>query len=132
MLSDLLFISPAFAQAAGEPNPWSGFIPLLFVFVVFYFLLIRPQQKKYKDHQKMIEAVKRGDNVVTAGGVHGKVTKVADDGTVMVKIADELEIKVEKSTLSNVTAKTGANDNSQDKKTETKEAKDATSKKKKA
>ncbi len=109
MLNTLL-ISAAHAQeaAAGAtgaaPSPLTGVLPLVFIFVVFYFLLIRPQQKKYKQHQAMITAVKRGDKVVTGGGIHGKVTKV-EDTTVSVQIAEGVEIQVEKVTLSNVLTK---------------------------
>jgi len=81
-------------------------MPLVLIGVVFYFLLIRPQQKRVKDHRAMIEAVRRGDNVVTAGGVMGKVTKVRDDNVVQVEIAPEIKIDVVKSTLSEVRNKT--------------------------
>ena len=80
-------------------------MPLVLIGVVFYFLLIRPQQKRVKDHRAMIEAVRRGDNVVTAGGVMGKVTKVRDDNVVQVEIAPEIKIDVVKSTLSEVRGK---------------------------
>ena len=100
---DTLLVSNAYAQAAaGAPaSPLSGILPLVFIFVVFYFLLIRPQQKKYKAHQAMIDAVEKGDDIVTGGGIHGKVIKV-DDSTATVKIADEVDIKIERSTISNV------------------------------
>lgn len=100
---DTFLVSNAYAQAAsGVPaSPLSGMLPLIFIFVVFYFLLIRPQQKKYKAHQAMIDAVEKGDEIVTGGGIHGKVTKV-DDTTVTVKIASDVEIKIERSTISNV------------------------------
>ncbi len=81
-------------------------MPLVLIGVVFYFLLIRPQQKRVKDHRAMIEAVRRGDNVVTAGGVMGKVTKVRDDNVVQIEIAPEIKIDVVKSTLSEVRGKT--------------------------
>ncbi|MFC4270666.1 preprotein translocase subunit YajC [Sneathiella chungangensis] len=80
-------------------------LPLVLIGVVFYFLLIRPQQKRAKDHKAMIEAVRRGDNVVTAGGIIGKVTKVRDDNVVQIEVAPEVRIDVVKSTLSDVKSK---------------------------
>jgi len=76
-------------------------VPLLLIFVIFYLLLIRPQQKKMKDHRALIDAVKKGDTVVTAGGVVGKVTKV-EDTELEVEIAANVRIRVVKSTLSDV------------------------------
>jgi preprotein translocase subunit YajC len=80
-------------------------LPLLAIFVIFYFLLIRPQQQKMKQHAAMVEAVRRGDVVVTSGGIVGKVTKVKDDGEVMVEIADNVQIRVVKTTLADVKSK---------------------------
>jgi preprotein translocase subunit YajC len=83
----------------------SFLIPLVIMAAIFYFLLIRPQQQRLKQHKAMIEAVKRGDTVVTSGGLVGKVTKVKDDGEVMVEIAENVQVRVLKSTLSDVRAK---------------------------
>ena len=83
----------------------SFLIPLVLMAAIFYFLLIRPQQQRMKAHRAMIEAVKRGDTVVTAGGLIGKVTKVKDNGEVMVEIADNVQVSVVRSTLSEVRAK---------------------------
>lgn len=80
-------------------------VPLVLLFAIFYFLLIRPQQQRAKQHQQMIDAVKRGDTVVTGGGLVGKVTKVKDDGEVMVELADGVQFRVVKSTLADVRAK---------------------------
>jgi preprotein translocase subunit YajC len=80
-------------------------IPLILLFGIFYFLIIRPQQQKMKAHQAMVSAVKRGDIVVTAGGLIGKVAKVKDDGEVMVEIADNVQVRVLKSTLTEVRSK---------------------------
>jgi preprotein translocase subunit YajC len=102
-----MFSSPAYAQAAGAAPSGSGlamvmqFAPLLFIFVIFYFLLIRPQQKRAADHRKTVEAVKKGDLIVTAGGVRGKVTKV-EDNDVEVEIAPNVRIRVVRATLSDV------------------------------
>jgi len=80
----------------------SSLVPLVLLFGIFYFLLIRPQQQRAKTHQQMVQAVKRGDTVVTAGGLVGKVAKVKDDGEVMVEIADNVQVRVLKSTLTEV------------------------------
>lgn len=80
-------------------------LPLIFVFAIMYFLLIRPQQQRAKEHRKMIENVRRGDTVVTAGGVVGRVAKVKEDGEVLVDIADNVQIRVLKATLSDVRVK---------------------------
>ena len=85
----------------------STMVPLILLFGIFYFLLIRPQQQRVKTHQQMVEAVRRGDTVVTAGGLIGKVAKVKDDGELMVEIADNVQVRVLKSTLTEVRAKTG-------------------------
>ena len=85
----------------------STMVPLLLLFGIFYFLLIRPQQQRLKTHRQMVEAVRRGDTVVTAGGLIGKVAKVKDDGELMVEIADNVQVRVLKSTLTEVRAKSG-------------------------
>ncbi|WP_296762332.1 preprotein translocase subunit YajC [Sediminimonas sp.] len=82
------------------------FIPLILIFVIMYFLLIRPQQKKVKEHQKMVEALRRGDQVVTQGGLIGKVTKVKDDNEIEVELAQGVKVRVVKSTVAQVTSKT--------------------------
>lgn len=109
-----MFISPAYAQAAegGAPNALMQLAPLVFIFVIFYFLLIRPQMTARKKHQEMVSNVRRGDTVVTAGGVIGKVTKVLEGDEIMVEIADKMQVKVVKSTLTAVRSKTepAAND----------------------
>jgi len=76
-------------------------IPLVFMFAIFYFLLIRPQQKKAKEHKALLDALKKGDNVITAGGVHGKVTSV-DDTIVTLEIATGVNIKITKSYIASV------------------------------
>jgi preprotein translocase subunit YajC len=104
-----MFVSPAFAQAAGEPSGgamFAQFLPIILIFVIFYFLLIRPQQKKLKEHRAMIDALRRGDQVVTSGGIVGKVSKVQEDGMIEVEIADGVKVKVVKHTISNLLNKT--------------------------
>ena len=83
----------------------TSLIPLVLLFGIFYFLIIRPQQQRMKAHQAMVAAVKRGDTVVTAGGLIGKVSKVKDDGEVVVEIADNVQVRVLKSTLTEVRSK---------------------------
>jgi preprotein translocase subunit YajC len=103
-----MFISPAHAQAAGgaQANTTAAFIqtvgPLLLVFLVFYFLILRPQQRRVKALQDAINAVKKGDSVVTAGGLIGKVTRV-EDAVVEVEIAANTRVRVVKATLTEVT-----------------------------
>lgn len=104
-----MFVTPAFAQAAGQAGAGSAvasFLPLILIFAIMYFLLIRPQQKKMKDLRAMVDALRRGDQVLTAGGIIGKVTKVNEDGTVEVEIAEGVKVKVMKSTISQVLNKT--------------------------
>jgi preprotein translocase subunit YajC len=83
----------------------STMLPMVALFGIFYFLLIRPQQQRLKTHQEMVNAVRRGDIVVTAGGMIGKVSKVKDDGEIMVEIADNVQVRVLKSTLTEVRSK---------------------------
>ncbi len=103
-----MFSSPAFAQAAGaapQSGLLEGFLPLILIVVVFWFLILRPQNKKMKQHREMVNTVSRGDTVVTAGGLVGKVTKVKDDSEIEVEIAEGVRVKVVKSTLSDVRSK---------------------------
>ncbi len=102
-----MLISPAFAQAGGaaDGGMFVQLMPLLLIFVVFWFFLIRPQQKKAKEHREMVSNVRRGDQVVTGGGLFGKVTKVIDDTTVQVELAENVRVKVISSTLTDVLAK---------------------------
>jgi preprotein translocase subunit YajC len=101
-----MLISPAYAQNA-DPGmgALTGLLPFVFIFVIFYFLLIRPQQQARKKHMEMVSNVRRGDVVVTAGGIFGKVTKVLEGDEIMVELADNVTVKVLKSTLSDVRSK---------------------------
>ena len=105
-----MFATAAFAQTAGGtagPSAVLGsFLPLVLIFLIMYFLLIRPQQKKVKDHKAMIEALRRGDQVLTQGGIIGKVIKVQDDGVVEVEIAEGVKVKVARHTITQVMNKT--------------------------
>jgi preprotein translocase subunit YajC len=82
------------------------FVPLILIFAIMYFLLIRPQQKKLKDHQKMVEALRRGDQVVTQGGLIGKVSKVKEDNEIEVELSEGVKVRVVKSTIAQVLNKT--------------------------
>lgn len=102
-----MFISPAYAQAAGGSGGGiEAFLPLILIFVVFYFLMIRPQQKRAKEHKKMLEAVRRGDSVVTSGGILGKITKVDSDTEISLEIAKDVIVKVRREMIAQVVDKT--------------------------
>lgn len=88
-----------------DQNALVQFLPLILIFVVFYFLLIRPQQKKQKDHRAMLEALRRGDRVVTGGGIVGTVSRVISPEEVEVDIASGVRVRVLRSTISSVVAK---------------------------
>lgn len=100
-----MFISEAWAQAgggaAGSSDMLMSLAPMVLIFVVFWFLLIRPQQRKAKEHRALVAALKRGDRVVTTGGIYGQVTHVADDH-LMVEIADGVKIKIARDAVSGV------------------------------
>ena len=110
-----MFITPAYAQAAGGTAAQTGaasfisFLPLVLVFIVFYFLMIRPQQQRAKALQAAVAAVKKGDTVVTAGGIMGKVTRV-EDAQVEVEIAPNVKVRVVKATLTEIVNPKPAND----------------------
>jgi preprotein translocase subunit YajC len=105
MSKELLLMSLVQAAPAGEAGGMSqilvGILPWLLIFVIFYMLMIRPQQRRVKEHQAAIAAVKKGDEVITGGGIRGKVTKVSDDEA-EVEIASGVRIRVIKSTISHV------------------------------
>jgi preprotein translocase subunit YajC len=101
------FISSAYAQAANgaaQQSPWTSFIFLGGFILIFYFMLIRPQSKRAKEHKALIEAIGKGDEVITAGGILGKVTKV-DEQYVAIVVADNVELKMQKSSVSAVLPK---------------------------
>jgi preprotein translocase subunit YajC len=104
-----MFISPAYAQGAPAGDPFGGLgvlFPMILMLIIFYFLLIRPQQQRAKQHQEMISKVRRGDTVVTSSGFIGRVTKVPDGADeIEVELAETLKIRVLKSTLMDVRAK---------------------------
>ena len=106
-----MLISDAYAQGTGITGIFDNqsaliqFLPLVLIFVVFYFLLIRPQQRKTKDHKAMLDALRRGDRVVTGGGIIGTVARVENPEEVTVDIADGVRVRVLRSTISSVLAK---------------------------
>lgn len=104
-----MFATPAFAQAAGASSTSAlagSFIPLVLMIAIMYFLLIRPQQRKAKEHKAMVEALRRGDQIITSGGILGKVVRVMEDGIVEVEISEGVKIRVVKATISQVVNKT--------------------------
>jgi len=120
-----MFITSAYAQAASGAAPGlssiGGLLPMLLIIPVFYFLLIRPQQKKAKEHKALISAVRRGDRVVTTGGILGVVTKVIDNGEVQLEIADGVRIRILRVAISDVVNRAEparVQDNSADKKSD--------------
>ena len=99
------FISDAMAAAPqGQADPLMSFLPLVFIFVVFYFLLIRPQSKKAKEHKQMVEALSKGDEVVTNGGLLGRITKVGDN-FIELEIAEGTVVKVQRNAVANLMPK---------------------------
>ena len=103
-----MFASPANAQAIGGDiaSSLGGFVPIILIFAIMYFLMIRPQQKKMKDHRGMVEALRKGDQIVTQGGIIGKVVKVKEDGEVEVEIATDVKVRILKHTITQVLNKT--------------------------
>jgi preprotein translocase subunit YajC len=100
------FISDAWAEAAqqGAADPLLSFLPLVFIFVVFYFLLIRPQSKKAKEHKQMIEALAKGDEVVTSGGLLGRITAVGEN-FVELEIGEAMKVKVQRQAVATLMPK---------------------------
>jgi len=102
-----MFISPAYAQAAGGGfGGMESLLPLVLIFVVFYFLLIRPQQKKQKAHREMLGNLHRGDRIVTSGGLIGKISRIPNESELVVEIAEGVKVRVLRGMISEVSAKT--------------------------
>ncbi|WP_343314312.1 preprotein translocase subunit YajC [Brucella sp. BE17] len=103
-----MFVTPAYAQAQGGafgPDMLMSILPFVLIFVIMYFLIIRPQRTQMKKRQEMLTSVRRGDTVVTGGGIVGKVQKVIDDNELEVEIAEGVRIRVLRSTLIDVRVK---------------------------
>lgn len=101
-----MFATPAYAQALGGTSGITSFIPLILIFAIMYFLMIRPQQKKAKQHRAMVDALRKGDKIITAGGLIGKVVKVGAENEVEVEIATGVKVKVVQNTILSVLTKT--------------------------
>ena len=102
-----MFITPAFAQSGGFAEGGFGLLPIVFVMVIFYFLLIRPQQKRAKQHRELLASIRRGDKIVTSGGLTGTVVKVSDDvDTVDVEIAKGVKVQIVRAMIADVRGKT--------------------------
>lgn len=110
-----MFVTPAYAQAGGSVGTGDilvQFFPIILLVVIFWFFIFRPQQKRAKAHREMLNNVRRGDTVITTGGLVGKVTKVTDDADLDVEIADGVKVKIVRSMLADVRSKTEpVNDN---------------------
>ncbi len=100
-----MFISPAYAQLGGAGDSFGMFVPLILIFVVFYFLMIRPQQKKQKSHREMIGALRRGDRIVTNGGLIGSISRVANDNELIVEVASGVKVRVLRSMVAELLSK---------------------------
>jgi preprotein translocase subunit YajC len=102
-----MLITPAYAQSAlgGDGGMLMSLLPFVLIFVIMYFLILRPQQKRVKQHQEMVKNVRRGDTVVTSGGLVGKVTKVIDDEQIEVEVADGVRARQMRQMIAEVRAK---------------------------
>ena len=102
-----MFVSQAFAQGAGGTGGdlFAMLVPLIMIMAVFWFLLIRPQQKRAKEHQELIRGIRRGDVVATSGGMIGKVARVVDDNEVLLEVADNVRMRFQKQAISELRAK---------------------------
>ena len=107
-----MFISPALAQEAaktasetGDGNFLVSMLPLFLILIVFYVIVIMPQNRRFAEHRRMIDNLRRGDKIVTAGGIVGTVKKVMDDGELMVEIADNVQVKIMASTIMSLKSK---------------------------
>jgi preprotein translocase subunit YajC len=104
-----MFITPAFAQAAGSGTDTNSILmsllPFALIFIIMYFMIIRPQQKKVKEHNELVKNIRRGDTVITSGGLVGKVTKVVDDDQIEFEIADGVRVRQMRQMISIVRAK---------------------------
>ena len=104
-----MIITPAFAQAAGVAGDTGGILmsmlPFILIFVIMYFLILRPQQKRVKDHQALIKNLRRGDTVITSGGIVAKITKVIDDEQIEIELTEGVRVRQLRSMVSGVRAK---------------------------
>jgi preprotein translocase subunit YajC len=105
-----MFVTPSFAQSVGGlAEGGFGLLPIIFVMVIFYFLLIRPQQKRAKQHKEMLAGIRRGDKIVTSGGLTGSIVKVLEDSdTVEVQIAKDVKVHIVRAMIADIRGKTDA------------------------
>lgn len=106
LIASILSVSTLFAEGGGAGFDMMQLIPLALIFVIFYFLILRPQQKKTRAHQEVLKELRRGDRVVTAGGLLGTVDKIINDGEISLEIADKVKVRVVKATVTEVLSKT--------------------------
>jgi preprotein translocase subunit YajC len=97
--------TPVYAQLGGGNDMLVSLLPFILIFVIMYFLILRPQQKRVKQHQEMVKSLRRGDTVITSGGLIGKITKVVDDNEIEVQVADDVRIRQMRSMIAEVRAK---------------------------
>jgi preprotein translocase subunit YajC len=102
-----MFVSQAFAQGAGGTGGdlFAMIVPLILIMAVFWFLLIRPQQKKAKEHLELVQSIRRGDVVTTAGGMIGKVARVVDDNEILLEVADNVRMRFQKQAIAELRAR---------------------------
>lgn len=100
-------ITPAYAQSAapGGTDMLVNLLPFVLIFVIMYFLIIRPQQRRMRDHQELLKNLRRGDQIVTSGGIVGKITRVAEEGDIEVEIADGVKVKLARGMIADVRTK---------------------------
>lgn len=103
-ISDALAEAPAAGAAAGQPDPIASFLPLIVIFVIFYFLLIRPQSKRAKEHKAMVAALTKGDEVVTNGGLLGRISAI-DDSFITLEISDGVEVNIQRNAIGSIMPK---------------------------
>ena len=106
LIASILSVSTLFADGGGAGFDMMQLIPLALIFVIFYFLILRPQQKKTRAHQEVLKELRRGDRVVTVGGLLGTVDKIINDGEISLEIADKVKVRVVKATVTEVLSKT--------------------------
>lgn len=104
---DIAYAMGQSGQGVEGGGGFAAFIPIILMFVIFYFLLIRPQQKKAKEHQNMVNNLKKGDRVITSGGIYGEITSL-DDNTVTVEVADKVRVKVSRPSIAGLSESSAA------------------------
>jgi preprotein translocase subunit YajC len=100
----IVLMTPAQGQGGQAPNPVMQFLPFILIALVFYFMIFRPQKKRQKDRQAIVDRMEKGDKVVTSSGIHGTITAI-EDGTVLVQVSDTTKIRFEKASITTVTPK---------------------------